>query len=361
VGGLSEFAEARAVLQKRIKTIALRVAPRDDVPSGAITIDDARFELAVTYRLSDVIAEQFHDCDFDVEDCLGLRVQKQAAALAEVKATVEASTRRLGYPTIVDWNAWMSSAEFQANSRRYVADMRGVAQIPAMLLCGKGNGWSDQPLEALSAQNSSLDKAIGATKSIVVMVDPKNKTRPTSGKSQTLVPEEVHASVQEHKEVGGPALVLRLNASCIGAELRGCGRNVQFALTPDLAEAQEEAEIVRIANHRRDQELDRRQRERDRVADHNKRERESYARKLKTYQTRSTEKCVWCKGSRLKPCGNSGSHRDCRSCGGSKKVACFPCHETGLAHPNEKPPSAAREDKEPTFSNIGSIDFRRGI
>jgi len=360
--GLAEFSETVAAFLARVKQIAVQ-------PSGPrCALDGDTLRIAVS-------TDAAQQCSLgdgkgsvsgifaSVEAELGLRVVREAAAVARARARVERGCAGVGVPCEVDWDAFVATS-YVRRSDAYVALIDDASEKAVSSLAGPSGGFRDQSLVSMNLVSSKKFSAV------VLVYDTTNRIKHNPGVTHSLIPHCFRASLE------GATLRILTNVSNGGV---GCGRVVQYLLDPSSARSMEIMERDAIArdleqrerDHRARQ-IERAQRENQQAQENYNREQERYQRDMQQHEKELRESCYSCGGKRTKKCGycqgrgtttNNKIVSTCQSCRGRLVLDCSNCRGTGLKHPGGKsapnPPRAPTMKSIPTFG--GMPDFRAQI
>jgi hypothetical protein len=246
----------------------------------------------------------------------------QAVAAASGKAT----------PVEFGWKAVIDSQPVD-----YVAALRTCGAIFSGIL---GNGG----LTGLTARNATARHSLARVSKVVVRVDPSNRVRSHIGQF-------VHGSFDA--TLTGDVLEI---AGCLGANSPySPDPNIEWVLAPEIARADERAELdrlererIRMEQERRDrEERERREREEQEKRDREERERREreeakrreedqrrYQKELAYYNERAAKVCVQCYGKAELKCPKcNGAGGKCSRCDGNRTIRCGTCAGTGKLDP----------------------------
>eukprot|EP01122_Echinamoeba_exundans_P001367 TRINITY_DN11439_c1_g1_i1.p1 TRINITY_DN11439_c1_g1~~TRINITY_DN11439_c1_g1_i1.p1 ORF type:complete len:2205 (-),score=677.74 TRINITY_DN11439_c1_g1_i1:61-6675(-) len=233
-----------------------------------------------------------------------------------------------------------------------VIDSKPADYVSALNTCGSifsgclGRGG----LTGLTARNATARHSLARVSKVVVRVDPSNSVGPHIGQF-------VHGGFDA--VLAGDVLEI---AGCLGArQPYSPDPNIEWVLAPEIARADERAELdrlererIRMEQERREREererREREERERREREERERREREEakrreedqrrYQKELAYYNERAAKVCVQCYGKAELKCpkcnGNGGK---CSRCDGNRTIRCGTCAGTGKLDPWLRPPN----------------------
>lgn len=353
--GPAEFQSSRDAMLGAFNEILVRV---DLGGNHEGRVSQEGESLVVSISLSQLKNEEFRGLRYDVEKQLQLKPLMEAAVRAEVDETLSKLDFSFSAKLQLDWDHFAQQDEYQSEAD-FVALTREVGRLPRVALKG------DEGLSWLASENSACKQKLEALQGIQFRVDLSNLTRP---------PQVRFVPMFYKCEVAGDQLTLTMRREAESD--RGCGMVLEFQLDALEAERKEEAHIQKIADKRRADEIDRRERETRRIQRENQSAQASYASAVKRYdmafkeyEKKKARPHRLCDGTGRKTCGNMwhdgrSKMRKCHTCNGKGWIRCVGCSGTGKHYPRIKPPTQPNppvDESIPNWEPISSINWRAGI
>lgn len=312
---IAKFVSAKLSVEKTATGFGVNV-PHDDLLSPGKV--GAREQIETLFNLRPIV-EQTVKAEFD---------QEHQRLVSEVASTA-------GKAVPVEFEGW--AQVLAAKTADYVNCLRLCGKVQSGAL-GKGG------LVGLCARNATARHSLAKVTKVVLRVDPNNKVRAHIGQF-------VHSDYDA--VLSGSTLEI---SGSIGARGQLCpDPNIEWVLAPEIARADERAELDRLERERIRMEQERREREereRREQEEREKREREErerrekeeakrreedrrrYEKEYANWKERSEKKCVQCYGKAELKCPKcNGNGGNCSRCDGNRTIRCGTCAGTGRLDP----------------------------